>query len=90
VRVPVSEQVDLEAERILKFGYRMLYLEIGLFLIVSMFYWKFPFTLAFTGAILSLFYISRIWANYSGEEREVTESISVLYGDMYSWFISVK
>jgi len=53
-----------------------------------MFYLNFGPTFPFLGAILGMFYLHVIWANYSGEEREVTESISVLYGDMYSWFIS--
>jgi hypothetical protein len=30
-------------------------------LITSMFYWDFPQTLPFAGAILAFFYVARIW-----------------------------
>ena len=90
MRVPVSQQVELEAEKVLVWGNRLLSLALFVFVVIAMFYVDFPPTLPFTGAILCFFFIARIWVDYSGEEREITESISALYGDMYSWFISVK
>jgi len=35
-----------------------------------MFYFSNPVTLAYLGAILSLFYIARIWKDYTGEKEE--------------------
>jgi len=75
-------------EDIIKWATRCLYLEIFLFAGVSMFYLNFGPTFPFLGAILGMFYLHLIWANYGKQEREESESISALYGDMYSWFIS--
>ena len=52
-----------------------------------MFYLNFGPTFPFLGAILGMFYLHLIWANYGKQEREESESISVLYGDFYSWFL---
>jgi len=61
---------------ILKWGYRLLYLEIGIFLLVSMFYWEYPFTLPFAGAILAFFYVAQIWKHAQLEdEGEIPETI---------------
>jgi len=67
----------LEAEIILTWGYRLLYLIVFMFGMVSMFYLYYPPTVFYLGAVLSLFYIALIWENYQGkeeEEREVTET----------------
>ena len=75
----------LEIEGLLKWGNRLLYLELFLFLIMSMFYWDYPPTIFYAGAILSFFYVARIWNNYSVvKKREVAETIC----DMYSKFVS--
>jgi len=66
-----------EAEIILKWGYRLLYLIVAIFGIVSMFYLYYPPTLFYLGAVLCAFYIALIWENYQGkekEEREVAET----------------
>ena len=60
----------LGVEEILKWGYRLLYLQLFIFAIMSMFYFSNPVTLAYLGAILSLFYIARIWKDYTGEKEE--------------------
>lgn len=67
---------DLETENVLKWGYRLLYLEIFLFLITSMFYWEYPFTLPFAGAILAFLYVAQIWkhANLEDDGVESRES----------------
>ena len=65
-----------EAQIVLKWGYRLLYLIVFMFGVVSMFYLYYPPTLFYLGAVLSMFYIALIWENYQGkeEEREVTET----------------
>ena len=66
-----------EAEIILKWGYRLLYLLVAIFGVVSMFYLSYPPTLFYLGAVLCAFYIAIIWKDYQGkeeEEREVTET----------------
>ena len=64
----------LEAQIILKWGYRLLYLIVFMFGIVSMFYLSYPPTVFYLGAVLCMFYIALIWENYQGkEEREETE-----------------
>ena len=67
-----------EAEIIETWGYRLLYLSVFLFGVVSMFYLSYPPTLFYLGAVFSLFYIAQIWKYYQGNEedteREVTES----------------
>ena len=67
----ISKPID-----VLRWGYRLLYLQLFIFVIMSMFYFDNPVTLAYLGAILSLFYVALIWKRYSGEkeEREVSES----------------
>lgn len=45
----------------MKWGYRLLYLELGIFAFVSMFYFDYPTTLPYLGAILCLFYVAMIW-----------------------------
>ena len=62
----------LEAQIILKWGYRLLYLIVFMFGIVSMFYLYYPPTIFYLGAVLSLFYIALIWENYQGKEEEGT------------------
>jgi len=65
-----------EPEIILRWGYRLLYLEMFLFLLVSMFYWDYPQTLPFAGAILAFFYVAQIWKNAQLEdEGEIPETI---------------
>ena len=59
-----------EAIEIIKWGNRFLYLGLFLFIIVSMSYWNYPTTLPYLGAILSLFYLYRIWERYGREEGE--------------------
>ena len=71
-------------ENIIKWGTRFLYLEIFVFAGVSMFYLGFGPTFPFLGAILGMFYLHLIWANYGDKKREDTETIL----DMYSKFIS--
>jgi len=73
-----------DAEIILTWGYRLLYLMVFLFGIVSMFYLSYPPTVFYLGAVMSAFYIAVIWKDYQGKEREDPETIS----DMYSRFIS--
>lgn len=63
-----------EAEIILTWGYRLLYLTVFMFGIVSMFYLTYPPTVFYLGAVLSAFYIALIWQNYTGKEREEPES----------------
>jgi len=62
----------LEAEIVLKWGYRLLYLIVFMFGIVSMFYLYYQPTLFYLGAVLSLFYIAIIWKDYQGKEEEGT------------------
>ena len=70
VRFQISEPLD-----VLKWGYRLLYVQLSIFVIMSMFYFSNPVTLAYLGAILSLFYIARIWKDYTAEEEgEIPES----------------
>jgi Ca2+/Na+ antiporter len=66
----------LEVEDILKWGYRLLYLQLFIFVIMSMFYFDNLVTFAYLGAILSLFYVAMVWKRYTGEkeEGEVPES----------------
>ena len=61
---------------IIKWGNRLLYLALFVFMIVSMSYWDYPPTLPYLGAILCLFYVNRIWERYGKEEgeREVAET----------------
>jgi len=67
--------ITLDVEGIIKWGYRLLYLQLFIFAIMSMFYFSNPVTLAYLGAILSLFYIARIWKDYTAEEEgEIPES----------------
>ena len=61
-----SLESDPKTETILTWGYRLLYLEISLFLITSMFYWEHPMTLPFAGAILAFFYVAQIWKGFTG------------------------
>ena len=66
-----------EAEIVLKWGYRLLYLLVAIFGVVSMFYLSYLPTLFYLGAVLCAFYIALIWENYQGkekEEREVAET----------------
>jgi len=64
-----------DVETIIKFGTWLLYLEIFIFGIVSMFYLNHSFTFAYLGAILGMFYLHLVWSNYkTEEEREVSES----------------
>ena len=60
-----------EAEIILTWGYRLLYLIVFIFGVVSMFYLYYPPTLFYLGAVLFMFYIALIWENYQGKEKEV-------------------
>jgi len=71
MRFQISEPID-----VLRWGYRLLYLQVFIFVIMSMFYFDSPVTFAYLGAILSLFYVARIWKDYTGEkeEGEVSES----------------
>ena len=62
----------LEAQIILKWGYRLLYLIVFMFGVVSMFYLYYPPTLFYLGAVLGMFYIALIWENYQGKEEEGT------------------
>ena len=68
----------LSVEEIIKWGYRLLYLQVFIFVIMSMFYFDRIVTFAYLGAILSLFYVARIWKDYTGEkeEGEIPESNS--------------
>ena len=59
---------DEQALEIIKWGTRFLYLELFVFMIVSMFYWNYPTTLPYLGTILSLFYLYRIWEQYGKKE----------------------
>jgi len=64
-----------DVETIIKLGTWCLYLEIFLFVFVSMFYLDFPPTFPFLGAILGMFYLHLVWSNYkTEEEREVSET----------------
>jgi len=63
-----------DVETIIKFGTWLLYLEIFLFGIVSMFYLDYSFTFAYLGAILGMFYLHLIWEQYGKREREDTET----------------
>jgi len=63
-----------DVETIIKFGTWLLYLEIFLFGIVSMFYLNHSFTFAYLGAILGMFYLHLIWEQYGKREREDTET----------------
>ena len=60
----------LSVEEIIKWGYRLLYLQLFIFAIMSMFYFDSPVTFAYLGAILSLFYVALIWKGYTGEKEE--------------------
>ena len=60
---------------ILKWGYRLLYLELFISLMVVMGYWHIPFTFAFLGAVGALLYVGFVWKNKG--EREVAESNSL-------------
>ena len=60
---------DEQALEIFKWGNRLLYLALFVFIIVSISYWNYPTTLPYLGAILSLFYLNRIWERY-GKEKE--------------------
>ena len=76
IYLPVASlESDPRTETILKWGYRLLYLEISLFLLTSMFYWEYPFTLPFAGAILAFLYVAQIWkhANLEDEKKEEKE-----------------
>ena len=64
MRLSLSEPID-----VLKWGYRLLYLQLFIFAIMSMFYFDNPITLPYLGAILCLFYVALIW-----KKREVSES----------------
>jgi len=59
-----------EAEIVLKWGYRLLYVLVAIFGIVSMFYLYYPPTVFYLGAVLCLFYIAVIWKDYQGKEEE--------------------
>ena len=58
----------LEAEIILTWGYRLLYLMVFMFGIVSMFYLSYPPTLFYLGAVLCAFYVAIIWKDYTGKD----------------------
>ncbi len=45
----------------LKIGYYLLYLEFAIFVLVSMFYFEYPPTLPYLGAILCLLFVARVW-----------------------------
>jgi len=62
-----------DVETIIKFGTWLLYLEIFLFGIVSMFYLDYSFTFAYLGAILGMFYLHLIWEQYGKRERTEIE-----------------
>jgi len=65
----------LGVEEIIKWGYRLLYLQVFIFAIMSMFYFDRIVTFAYLGAILSLFYVARIWKDYTAEEEgEIPET----------------
>ena len=59
-----------EAEIVLQWGYRLLYLLVFMFGIVSMFYLSSPPTVFYLGAVLCMFYIAVIWKDYQGKEEE--------------------
>ena len=78
--------LEIRGQQILKWGYRLLYLEIALFLLMSMFYVSYPVTLPFTGAILSFFYVAQIWKNASVKTdvqmctlMSISEDLSTFY-----------
>ena len=54
-----------QAVKLIKWGERCLYVLLFVFMTVSMFNWNYPPTLPYLGAILSLFYLARIWARHS-------------------------
>ena len=61
------DQIDLA-----KWGARCLYLEMFLFIAVSVFHLNYQPTIPFLGAILGAFYIHLIWEQY-GKEKEKGE-----------------
>ena len=74
IYLPIASlESDPKTEQILRWGYRLLYLEIFLFLITSMFYWDHPMTLPFAGAILAFFYVAQIWKNAKLEDEKTEE-----------------
>ena len=60
-----SEPID-----VLKWGYRLLYLQLFIFAIMSMFYFDNPITLPYLGAILCLLYVALIWKRHPEEEEK--------------------
>jgi hypothetical protein len=78
IYLPVASlESDPKTETILKWGYRLLYLEISLFLLTSMFYWEYPFTLPFAGAILAFFYVAQIWKHAKFDDDKKTRESSM-------------
>ena len=69
----MHDSVNEPPLEIIKWGTRLLYLELFVFMIVSMFYWDYPPTLPYLGAILCLFYVNRIWEQHGKEEIEMVE-----------------
>jgi len=68
IYLPVASlESDPKTETILTWGYRLLYLEIALFLITSMFYWEYPPTIFYAGAILVFYYIAQLWKGWREE-----------------------
>jgi len=66
-----SLESEHETENILKWGYRLLYLEIFLFLITSMFYWDYPPTVFYAGGILIFFYIAQLWKGWKESPADI-------------------
>jgi len=67
-----------DVETIIKFGTWLLYLEIFLFGIVSMFYLDYSFTFAYLGAILGMFYLHLIWEKHGREKEEGVGLVDLL------------
>ena len=53
-----------QAVKLIKWGERCLYVLLFVFMTVSMFNWNYPPTLPYLGAILTLFYLQRIWERH--------------------------
>jgi len=65
------EHIDLA-----KWGARCLYIEIFLFIAVSVFYLNYQPTIPFLGAILGAFYLHLIWEKY-GKQKEREELLEL-------------
>jgi Ca2+/Na+ antiporter len=74
VHVPTGEPIEL-----IKWGYRLLYLQVFIFVIMSMFYFDNPVTFAYLGAILSLFYVALVWKQYNGEKEIDARTAILMY-----------